>query len=88
MRINARIEEEQAKQLESIKRTEHLTTTQVVKRALDLYFEQKKLKHKSGIQQLLESDFIGCAEGPEDLSDDYKKYLTQSLGQKHDLAKT
>ena len=30
MRINARIEEEQAKQLESIKRTEHLTTTQVV----------------------------------------------------------
>lgn len=85
MRINARIEEEQAKKLESLKQTEHMTTTQVVKQALDYYFEHKKLKHKSGIQQLLDSNFIGCAEGPEDLSENYKEYLAQSLEQKHGI---
>ena len=79
MRINARIEEEQAQKLEWIKQSEHLTTTQIVKQALDYYFEHKKLKHKSGLQQLLEIDLIGCCDGPEDLSENYKEYLTHSL---------
>lgn len=37
-----------------------------------------------GIDALLSSDFVGCAEGPEDLASRYKWYLTQDLEEKHD----
>lgn len=44
-------------------------------------------EQKSGkrLQQLLQSDFIGCAEGSEDLSTDYKKRLSESLEEKFAL---
>ena len=69
MRINARIDEKQVEQLEQIKQREQITTTQVVRRALDLYFQQQKTR----IDKLLTSDFIGCTEGSADLSDNYKQ---------------
>ena len=85
MRINARLDEEHIDKLEILKNTEKLTTTEVIKRALDLYFARVKTKHKTDMNQLLESDFIGCGEGPLDLSENYKDYLTESLEQKHGI---
>lgn len=85
MRINARLDQEHIKKLEVLKSQEHLTTTEVVKKALDYYYEMRKENNKSRVKQLLDSDFIGCGEGPEDLSENYKDYLTQSLSEKYDL---
>lgn len=85
MRINARIDEKQVKQLEHIKQREQITTTQVVKRALDLYFQQHKVKKRLKIEQLLSSEFVGCAEGPADLSDNYKQFQSKTLNEKHSI---
>jgi len=38
---------------------------------------------KSKMQRLLESDFVGCAEGPEDGSVNYKKYVADYLDEKY-----
>jgi len=46
------------------------------------------LKHQdnhSKIKQLLNSDFIACGEGSEDLSENYKQYLDDSMSKKYDL---
>lgn len=85
MRINARIDEKQLKQLEQIKQQEQMTTTEVVKRALDQYFQYQKSKKQLKIDNLLTSDFIGCAEGPADLSDTYKQKQSEALIEKHGI---
>ncbi|MCP4188671.1 MAG: CopG family transcriptional regulator [Gammaproteobacteria bacterium] len=85
MRINARIDDQQVKQLEQIKKKQHLTTTQVIRRALSLYFQHQHNSEKSKITKLLDSDFIGCAESSEDLSENYKKYQAGTLSEKHGI---
>ena len=85
MRINARLEDEYAEKLEYIKKQNHLSTTEVVKQGIDLLYLRSKAKPSEKIRALLESDFIGCSEGPEDLSTHYKQYLTESLAEKHGL---
>lgn len=85
MRINARLETEYIDKLEILKHQEHLTTTEVIKKALSYYYEMKKRDNSTKIQQLLESNFIACGEGPEDLSENYKDYLTDSMSKKYDL---
>ena len=84
MRINARIEQDQARKLELVKRTEKLTTTQVVKQALDVYFASKQIQRKTDVQQLLSSPLIGNAQGDPGLSQSYKQQMTEGLAQKHD----
>ena len=85
MRINARLENDYAEKLEYLKKQTQLSTTEIVKQAIDLLYRQSKSKTSKKIKALLESDFIGCGEGPEDLSTHYKQYLTESLAKKHDL---
>ena len=46
----------------------------------DLAERQRKRWPGDGTRRLLESDFVGCAEGPEDLATNYKHYLHQGLG--------
>jgi hypothetical protein len=85
MRINARLDEESTESLKILKNSTGLTTTQIVKEALACYYRHKLKDQKKGIQRLLESDFVGCGEGPEDLSENYKAYLAESLAEKYDL---
>ena len=85
MRINARLEPEYIDKLEILKQQEHLTTTEVIKKALAYYYEMKKQDNSTKIKQLLESDFIACGEGSEDLSENYKDYLTDSMSKKYDF---
>ena len=85
MRINARLDDEHMEKLEFLKNKDHLSTTDVLKQAIDVLYEQRKMQNRSKLQQLLQSDFIGCAEGPEDLSERYKDYLTEGWAEKHGL---
>ena len=85
MRINARLDDDYAKKLEYLKKQNQLSTTEIVKQAIDLLYLKSKARPHEKIKALLESDFIGCSEGPEDLSTNYKQYLSESLAEKHGL---
>ena len=83
MRINARLDDERAEKLKQIQASTRLGTSEIVRQAIDLLHRQRVDQSRKKIDDLLSSDFIGCAEGPEDLASDYKRYLTQSLDDKH-----
>lgn len=87
MRITARIDEEYEKKIKTIQQVTHLNTTEIIKQALDLLYdktEQIKLTSKEKNQRLLNM-LAGTAEGPEDLSENYKDYLYQGWKEKHDI---
>jgi len=84
MEINAQLEPEYINKLEALKHQEHLSTTEIIKNALAYYYEMKNQNNNTKIQQLLNSDFIACGEAPEDLSEHYKEYLSDSMSNKYD----
>ena len=83
MRINARLDDERAEKLSRLQASTRLGTSEIVRRAIDLLYRQQTERSRNRVDDLLSSDFIGCAEGPEDLASNYKHYLTQSLDDKH-----
>ena len=87
MRINARLDQQSEQNLLFIKEKTGETVTQIIKELLTEKAQALKDKQKPGskMQALLKSDFVGCAEGPEDLSTNYKEYFYQGIKEKHDL---
>ncbi len=83
MRINARLDDNRAKKLKQLQASTRLGTSEIVKRAIDLLHREQAERSRDKLDALLSSDFVGCAEGPEDLASNYKQYLTQSLEEKH-----
>jgi len=84
MRINARLDKESEEKIESIKRATNKSVTDIIKESVDLYFTQLNLNAKKKNMELFKS-LSGIGEGPDDLSENYKKYLTQDLNKKHDI---
>ena len=87
MRINARLDEQSELDLLFIKEQTGETVSQIIKELLTEKAEKLRIKRKPGskMQALLQSDFVGCAEGPEDLSTNYKEYFYQGIKEKHGL---
>ncbi len=83
MRIRARLDGERAEKLRQLCGSTQLGIGEIVKRAIDLLHRQQTERSRKKVDDLLSSDFVGCAEGPEDLAGNYKRYLTQSLLGKH-----
>ena len=83
MRINARLEEEDVLKLEALKKLEHHTTTEIIKEAITVLYRQKLVHPQGSIHALLESDFVGCANGPEDGSQTYKQDVMDYVDAKH-----
>ncbi len=83
MRINARLDDDRAEKLRQLQTSTRLGTSEIVRRAIDLLHRQRTENSRRKMDDLLSSDFVGCAEGPEDLASDYKRYLTESLEDKH-----
>ncbi len=48
-----------------------------------LPWEESPERAREKISAFLSSGFVGCAEGPADLSERYKEYLTEGLERKH-----
>ena len=87
MRITARIDGSYEQKLKTIQQITHLNTTEIIKQALDLLYdktEKTRLTGKEKNQKLLQM-FAGIAEGPEDLSENYKEYLYQGWKEKHGI---
>jgi hypothetical protein len=81
-RLNARIDDELAAKLESIRNLTKQSTTEVVREALEHYHRMLTQKPALAYQLLGESGFIGCGEAEPELSVQYKAALTESLADK------
>ena len=74
MRINARLDEELERKISYILDHKPMTQSELVKNAIDLYYDVFKNENESSFKVLSESGFIGGGSGPKDLSKNYKKY--------------
>jgi len=84
MRVNARLDSDRATKLNYIRQRTNQGTSEIMKAAIDFYYE--KLRQETPVkplQLLRESGLVGCAEGDADLSVNYKQYLTESLNEKY-----
>lgn len=66
MRISARLDESRSRKLEALITGTGAGTSEVVKRAIDVYYEQYRAERPG--EAIRRSDFVGCAEGDPDLS--------------------
>ncbi len=78
-RLNARIDAELAQKLEQLREATGQTTTEVIRRAIELYHADTTSAGTSSLQALKNCGFVGSAEGPRDLSERYKSRLGESL---------
>lgn len=87
MKINAELDGQSEKDLLFIQEQTGETVTRIIKELLAEKAESLRQKTRTGakMKALLESDFVGCAEGPEDLSENYKDYLYNGLKEKHGI---
>lgn len=83
MRINARLDDERVEKLRQLQSTTRLSTSEILKRAIDVLHRQHAGQSREKLDALLASGFVGCAEGPEELASQYKQYLTHDLEHKH-----
>ncbi|MFZ5478306.1 MAG: ribbon-helix-helix domain-containing protein [Myxococcota bacterium] len=84
MRLNARIPDELYRSIEDLAERKGMTVSEIVRDALGEYLKRNP-GPLTAFDALSATGFIGCGEGPEDLSERYKDYLTDSLAKKHGL---
>ena len=59
-----------------------MSTTEVVLESIERYYAAVMQEERSAEDALASAGFIGCANGPADLSTNYKQELTRTLGRK------
>jgi len=77
-RINARLDDDLAAQLEQTRKLTGKSTSAILKDALKLYFARDQPAKKRPYEIMQEMGFIGCGKGEPNLSTDYKKILAES----------
>jgi hypothetical protein len=80
--LNARLDDDRASKLEYLRRTTGRAVSEIVKRGIDLAYEEARRTPGSPHEILTASGFVGSGEGPEDLSVRYKGELLD-LAAKH-----
>ncbi|MGA8262622.1 MAG: hypothetical protein WB783_20630 [Arenicellales bacterium] len=83
MRINARLDENRSRKLGYLKRITGAGVSDILKLAIDVYYDQMKQTRGDPAALLRQSGFVGCGSGPADLSERYKEELAQMIGTKH-----
>lgn len=82
-KISARLDAERGRKLDVLMRTTRQGVSEVIKMALDLYYDQVRTARRPAAEILHASGFVAGGEGPADLSETYKDELTRSLSEKH-----
>lgn len=82
MRINARLDDDTGRKLAYVERETGWSISEIVRRAIDAYYRNFRSVRADPASALKKSGFIGCVEGPADLSVTYKGEL-QRLSGKH-----
>lgn len=83
MRVNARLDGDRAHKFNYIRQHTNQGVSEIVKAAIDLYYERLRQESPKPLQLLQQAGLIGCADADPDLSVNYKKYLTESLNEKY-----
>ena len=84
MRVNARLDSDRASKFNYIRQRTNQGTSEIMKAAIDIYYERLRQETTvKPLQLLQQAGLIGCAEGEPDLSVNYKQYLTESLNEKY-----
>ncbi|MBD2532732.1 CopG family transcriptional regulator [Nostoc flagelliforme FACHB-838] len=83
MRINARLDEEYADKLAFIQQQTNQAVTDVIKSAIELYYQQLQQEQKNPFSMLTQTGFIGCGEAHPDISVNYKSILRDGLKAKY-----
>ena len=76
-RINARLGDELARKLEYLAERTQQSSSDVVRESIAAYYRELEESPASSRDAL--RDFVGCADGPRDLSSKYKDELERSL---------
>ena len=83
LRINARLDEQAASDLEFLKNSTHTNNTEVLKAALRFYANYIRNEAQRSKQAIKDSGLVDSFEGPEDLSANYKKYTAEAIDEKY-----
>lgn len=86
MCIDADLNEESAKDLQFLLDATTDNPSEVLQTALREYADRIRREAKAREQAWLECGFIGCGEGPEDLSAEYKNHMGSYLDEKYPSA--
>jgi len=81
-RINARLDKALARKVSLVRKRTRRSLSLIVKESLTRYCDAELGDGGEPLAILKSVGFIGCADGPEDLSAGYKKDLARSLGRK------
>jgi hypothetical protein len=81
-RINARLDDELARRVDLVRKRKRRSVSQIVQESLSRYCDQELGQGAEPLSILKSAGFIGCADGPADLSSEYKQELGRSLRRK------
>lgn len=84
MQINTQVDDSYQTKITAIQHSTHLNTSEIISQALDLMYEKMALPPKEKNRKLIDM-LAGIAEGPEDLSENYKAYLHDGWKEKYDI---
>ncbi len=79
-RINARIDDDLARKIAAVRRRTGQGVSDLVKEGLTRLCDAEL--EKTALDRLRDAGFVGCADGPRNLSANYKKTLTRTLPRK------
>ena len=83
MRINARLDEDHRRKLEYLMRATGSRVSDILKQAIDVLYARAEQSESLPEKLLTQARFVGCGEGPEDLSSQYKEELKKTVAAKH-----
>jgi hypothetical protein len=81
-RINARLDKTLARKVSLVQKRTRRSLSLIVKESLTRYCDAELGEGGEPLSILKSAGFVGCADGPADMSTGYKKDLTRSLGRK------
>ena len=84
MEIQAQLTEVEAQKVFFIQEQTHQDLIEILKKAIDLYYQILQIPEKTPLQILEESGFIGCCSVESELSTSYKSVLAEELNKKYD----
>lgn len=84
-RLNARVDAELARKVKYLRERTGASTTEVLRTSVEAYYEVVKRAERPAS---LLVDFIGCFEGPEDLSENHRTLQAEALATKYPSAVT
>jgi hypothetical protein len=84
VRVNARLDDDRSRKLELLTALTGATISDVLKRAIDLYYDTMRRDRLRPAEILEKEGFVGSAHGDPDLSENYETALEGILAGKHD----